>query len=180
MSSVALSKMQFETIGLSGKYKELIGDPSVGFSCMVYGKPKSGKSTMCIDFAKHLAKNHGKVLYAAIEEGFGYTTKEKLERLNAVDRNLYIGETIPDKLGMFNFVFIDSVSKGKVDNEKLNDLIKSNPKTAFIFIFHATKEGDFRGGQENAHDVDCIIEVKEGIAYGKGRFGVGGELEVFE
>jgi hypothetical protein len=29
-------------------------------------------------------------------------------------------------------------------------------------------------------DVNCIIEVKESIAYGKGRFGVGGELEVFK
>jgi KaiC/GvpD/RAD55 family RecA-like ATPase len=53
--------------------------PSVGSSCMVYGKPKSGKSTMRIDFVHHLAVNHGKVLYAAIEEGYGYTMKEKLQ-----------------------------------------------------------------------------------------------------
>jgi len=171
--------MDFETIGLEGKYKELIGDPSVGFSCMVYGKPKSGKSTMCIDFAKHLAQHHGNVLYAAIEEGYGYTMKEKLERLKALHKNLYISEIIPTKLKQFDFVFIDSVSKGKVDNDKLNELIKANPKTAFVFIFHATKEGDFRGGQENAHDVDCIIEVKDGVANGKGRFGIGGEIEVF-
>ncbi len=180
ISSVQLSEMSFDTIGLEGKYQELIGDPSVGFSCMVYGKPKSGKSTMCIDFAKHLAENHGKVLYAAIEEGYGYTMKEKLERLNAVHPNLFVSEVIPENLSQFQFVFIDSVSKGKVDNEKLNQLIQANQKTAFIFIFHATKEGDFRGGQENAHDVDCIIEVKDGIAIGKGRFGVGGSLEVFQ
>jgi hypothetical protein len=179
ISSVQLSEMQFDTIGLTGKYKDLIGDPSVGFSCMVYGKPKSGKSTMCIDFAKHLAENHGKVLYVAIEEGYGYTMKEKLERLGAVHPNLFVSENIPEDLSSFSFVFIDSVSKGKVDNEKINQLIKSHPKTAFLFIFHSTKEGDFRGGQENAHDVDCIIEVKDGVASGKGRFGVGGEISVF-
>jgi hypothetical protein len=179
ISSVELSEMHFDTIGLTGKYKDLIGDPSVGFSCMVYGKPKSGKSTMCIDFAKHLAENHGKVLYAAIEEGYGYTMKEKLERLHAIHPNLFVSEDIPEDLSIFNFVFIDSVSKGKVDNERLNQLIKFHPKTAFLFIFHATKEGDFRGGQENAHDVDCIIEVKEGDAYGRGRFGVGGEISIF-
>ena len=50
-----LLSMDFETIGLKGKYRELIGDPSVGFSAMVYGLPKSGKSTLCLDFAKHLA-----------------------------------------------------------------------------------------------------------------------------
>ena len=179
ISSVQLSNMQFDTIGLTGKYRDLIGDPSVGFSCMVYGKPKSGKSTMCIDFANHLAQHHGKVLYAAIEEGYGYTMKEKLERLGAVHPNLFVSENLPDKLSAFQFVFIDSVSKGKVDNEKINELIQAHPKTAFIFIFHSTKEGDFRGGQENAHDVDCIVEVKDGVASGKGRFGVGGEVEVF-
>jgi KaiC/GvpD/RAD55 family RecA-like ATPase len=50
---------------------------------MVFGLPKSGKSTLCIDFAKFLAEYHGKVLYVAIEEGFGYTLKEKFERLGA-------------------------------------------------------------------------------------------------
>jgi predicted ATP-dependent serine protease len=171
--------MQFDTIGLKGKYKDLIGDPSVGFSCMVYGKPKSGKSTMSIDFAHHLALHHGKVLYAAIEEGYGYTMKEKLQRLKAVHKNLFVSEDIPRNLSPFDFVFIDSVSKDKVDNNKLNELISSNPKTAFIFIFHSTKTGDFRGGQENAHDVDCLIEVADGIATGRGRFGVGGEMGVF-
>jgi len=180
ISSIELSQLEFETIGLVGKYKELIGDPSIGFSCMVYGKPKSGKSTMCIDFAKHLAKYHGKVLYCAIEEGLSYTIKEKFERLNAFDENIDISKTIPDNLSKYNFVFIDSVSKSKIDNEKLNSLIKENPKVAFIFIFHSTKQGDFRGGQENAHDVDVIVEVANGIATGKGRFGMQGSIEVFE
>ena len=79
--------MDFETIGLQGKYRELIGDPSVGFSAMVYGLPKSGKSTLCLDFAKHLAEQPGKVLYCAEEEGFGHTLKEKSYRLNASHRN---------------------------------------------------------------------------------------------
>jgi hypothetical protein len=179
ISSSDLSHMKFNTIGLKGKFNELIGDPSQGFTCMVFGKPKSGKSTLCIDFAKHLAEHHGKVLYTAIEEGYGYTLKEKVERLNAVHPNLFISETIPANVGKFDFVFIDSVSKGKIDNDMLNQLHQKNPKTAFIFIFHSTKDGDFRGGQQNAHDVDCIIEVKDGVAFGKGRFGIGGECDVF-
>ena len=36
-----------------------------------------------------------------------------------------------------------------------------------VIIFHAAKEGDFHGGQKNAHDVICIIEVKEGVTSGK-------------
>jgi KaiC/GvpD/RAD55 family RecA-like ATPase len=48
MSSQELMRMDFETIGLKGKFRELIGDPSVGFTAMVFGQPKSGKSTFMI------------------------------------------------------------------------------------------------------------------------------------
>tara|TARA_B100000795_G_scaffold99684_1_gene73304 strand:+ start:965 stop:1150 length:186 start_codon:yes stop_codon:yes gene_type:complete len=50
-------------------------------------------------------------------------------------------------------------------------------RTSFIFVFHSTKDGKFKGGNELAHEVDTIIEVENGIANGKGRFGQG-EIEV--
>ena len=179
ISSSELAGMEFETIGLQGRYRELIGDPSVGFSAMVFGLPKSGKSTLCIDFARHLAEHHGKVLYVAIEEGFGYTLKEKFERLGAIHPNLIIAEKLPDDLSPYQFVFIDSVSKAGLSSFDLTRLSKENPQTAFIFIFHTTKAGNFRGKQDFAHDVDVIIEVENGVAKANGRFGVGGKLEVF-
>ena len=40
VNSGELLKMDFQTIGLQGKYRELIGDPSVGFFAMVFGLPK--------------------------------------------------------------------------------------------------------------------------------------------
>jgi predicted ATP-dependent serine protease len=171
--------MQFETIGLQGKYRELVGDPSVGFSAMVFGLPKSGKSTLCIDLARHLAEHHGKVLYVAIEEGFGYTLKEKFERLNAIHPNLIIAEKLPEDLTLFQFVFIDSVSKAGLSTDNLTTLRKQNPKTSFIYIFHTTKEGNFRGKQDFAHDVDVIIEVENGVANANGRYGIGGQLYIF-
>lgn len=174
--STELAGMEFETISLQGKYRELIGDPSVGFSAMVYGLPKSGKSTLCIDFAKYLAQNHGKVLYCAIEEKFGYTLKEKIERLRATHPNLYVAETVPEDLSDYDFVFIDSVSRAGFDLDILRQLRQDNPKTAFIFIYHTTKEGNFRGKNENAHEVDVIIEVANGKAKGNGRFGIGSEI----
>lgn len=180
ISSSDLANMEFETIGLQGKYRKLIGDPSVGFLAMVYGLPKSGKSTLSIDFARHLAQNHGKVLYAALEEGFGYTLKEKFERLHAIHPNLIIAEKLPENLSSFDFVFIDSVSKAGMTIEQLVRLHKQFPRTAFVFIFHSTKDGNFRGGQGFAHEVDCIIDVANGVAKGNGRFGVGGEINVFE
>jgi hypothetical protein len=142
VSSGELLKMDFQTIGLKGKYLELIGDPSIGFTAMVYGLPKSGKSTMCLDFANHLASNHGKVLYCAVEEGFGYTLKEKIDRLGAQHANLYITDRVPENLSQYQFVFIDSVSKAGMDVEDIDRLRKLHPETSFIFIYHTTKEGN--------------------------------------
>ncbi len=175
--SEELAGMEFETIGLQGKFRELIGDPCVGFSAMVYGLPKSGKSTLCIDFAKYLAQHHGKVLYVAIEEGFGYTLKEKLERLRAIHPNIYVSEDIPNDLSDYDYVFIDSVSRAKLTIEDLNNLKKTNTGIAFIFVFHTTKNGQFKGQNQFAHDVDVIIEVADEKAKGNGRFGWG-EVEV--
>ncbi len=171
--STELAGMEFKTIGLQGKYRELIGDPSIGFSAMVFGLPKSGKSTLCLDFAKHLAEHHGKVLYCAIEEKFGYTLKEKLERLKAEHPRLYVAENIPEDLSGYDFVFIDSVSRANLTIDDLNQLRKDNPGVSFIFIFHTTKNGQFRGQNQFAHDVDMIVEVKEGEVKANGRFGTG-------
>lgn len=174
--SCELLQMEFETIGLKGKYKDLIGDPSVGFSAMVYGLPKSGKSTLCLDFAKYLAEHHGKVLYCAVEEGFGYTLKEKIERLNASHPNLYITDRIPADLSPYQFVFIDSVSKAGMDVSDLEELRKQYPSVSFIFIYHTTKEGRFKGVNTHAHEVDVIIEVGKGEAKATGRFNAGGVM----
>lgn len=178
VSSGELLAMDFQTIGLKGKYRELIGDPSVGFTAMVYGLPKSGKSTMCLDFANYLASQHGKVLYCAIEEGFGYTLKEKIERLKAHHSNLYITDRVPENLNDFNFVFIDSVSKAGMDVNAIDQLRKMHPDTSFIFIYHTTKEGNFKGVNEHAHEVDVIIQVDKGKATSTGRFNAGGSMEI--
>lgn len=178
VSSGELLKMNFQTIGLKGKYLELIGDPSIGFTAMVYGLPKSGKSTMCLDFANHLASNHGKVLYCAVEEGFGYTLKEKIERLRAQHSNLYITDRVPENLSDYQFVFIDSVSKAGMDVEDIDRMRKLHPETSFIFIYHTTKEGKFKGVNSHAHEVDVIIQVDKGQATSTGRFNAGGKMKI--
>ena len=118
------------------------------------------------------------MLYVAIEEGFGYTLKEKLERLRAIHPNIYVSEDIPNDLSDYDYVFIDSVSRAKLTIEDLNNLKKSNTGIAFIFVFHTTKNGQFKGQNQFAHDVDVIIEVADGKAKGNGRFGWG-EVEVW-
>jgi len=170
MSSEQLLSLEFETIGLQGRWKELIGDPSVGFSMMVFGQPKSGKSTLMLEFAQHLAENHGKTLYVAIEEGFGYTLKDKIQRVGANSNKLSFAADMPKKLDGLDFVFIDSISRGGMEIEDLIKLHEQNPRVGFIYIFHTTKDGRFRGGNHYAHEVDVIVEVAPEEVKASGRF----------
>jgi len=171
MTSQQLLSLDFETIGLQGKWRELIGDPSVGFSMMVFGQPKSGKSTLMLEFAQHLAEHHGKTLYVAIEEGFGYTLKDKIERVGATSENLSFAAEMPQSLYGLDFVFIDSISRGGLEIEDLIQLQEKYPRVGFIYIFHTTKDGRFRGGNHYAHEVDVIVEVSPEEISASGRFG---------
>lgn len=179
MSASEISRMHFKTIGLQGKYRKLIGDPEPGFAVMIYGKPKSGKSTMAIDFAKELAKGYGKTLYCALEEGFGLTLKSKIERMGAGSiPNLHFADKMPASFAGYNFAFIDSVSEIGMDPDTLKNLRAINLGTSIITVHHTTKQGNFRGSQQAAHDVDVMIEVAEGVANAKGRFGPPAEMIV--
>ena len=180
MNSMDFANMKFDTIGLQGKWLELIGDPSGNFTAMVYGKPKMGKSYLCIDFAGYLARNHGKVLYVAKEEGLDYTLQMKLNDKHVKHPNLYVASLLPDDLSLYNFIFIDSVNRLGLKPEDLNRLRAANPSRSFIFIFQSTKEGKFRGENSFQHDVDVVIEVPEkGKAVQMGRFNQGGEIAIF-
>jgi hypothetical protein len=98
MNSMDFVNMEFETLGFTGKWLELIGDPSSNFTAMVFGKPKMGKSYLCVDFAGYLARNHGKVLYVAKEEGLDYTLQQKLNDKNVKHPNLFVASILPDDL----------------------------------------------------------------------------------
>ncbi|MCK6639653.1 MAG: hypothetical protein L6Q81_06165 [Bacteroidia bacterium] len=62
LCSTEFTQLEFKTLGFMDKWFDLIGDPAPGFTAMVFGKPKMGKSYLCVDVAGYLARNFGKVL----------------------------------------------------------------------------------------------------------------------
>lgn len=181
MNSMDFANMEFDTLGFKGKWLELIGDPSSNFTAMVFGKPKMGKSYLCVDFAGYLARHHGKVLYVAKEEGLDYTLQQKLNDKNVKHPNLFVASILPDDLSPYNFIFLDSVTKLRLEPEDLTKLKTTNPTKSFLFIFQSTKDGNFRGANSFQHDVDVVIEVPEkGKAIQMGRFNQGGEISIFD
>lgn len=179
ISAQELVDKKFRTIGLRGKFRTLIGDPEPGFSGMIHGKPKQGKSTVAIEFAKDLT-HLGKVLYVAIEEGAGFTLQDKVIRNNANVPGLDFASKLPQFLDAYKYVFIDSVSDARMNEGEFGGLIKIyKPKEiSIIGVFHATKDGKFRGGQTFAHDVDVLIRVEDGKAYAQGRYAPSNEINI--
>lgn len=180
MNSMDFANMQFNTIGLQGKFRKLIGDPSPNFTVQIFGKPKMGKSYLSIDFAGHLARYHGKVLYVAVEEGLDFTLQKKLNEKDVKHPNLFVASVLPREITTYDFIFLDSVNKLGLNPEDLIELKKKYPTKSFVFIFQTTKEGSFRGSNIFQHDVDVVVEVPtKGRAIGMGRFSQGGEIEIF-
>jgi DNA adenine methylase len=180
MSSVDFAKEEFSTIGFKDKWLDFIGDPAPGFTAMVFGPPKMGKSYLCVDFAGYLARNHGKVLYVSKEEKLDATLQKKLTDKDVAHPNLFVSDFLPEDLSPYDFIILDSVNKLGLSAKDLENLKVDNKGKSFVFIFQTTKEGKFRGTNEFQHDVDVVIEVPEpGKAVQFGRFNQGGELSVF-
>jgi len=182
MNSIDFCNQKFDAIGFRGRFLRLIGDPSRGFSVMVFGRPKYGKSILCADFAGYLARNHGRVLYIAKEEGLDRTLKDKLNQPDVKHANLDVTADLnPADLQPYDFVFLDSVNTLKLSTADLQRLKEMYPGKSFVYVFQTNKSGNFRGAQEFQHFVDAVIEVPEkGHAVQNGRFNQGGELKIFE
>lgn len=181
MCSTEFADMKFDSIGFEGKWRELIGDPCKGFTAMIYGKPKMGKSYLAVDFAGYLARNHGKVLYVAREEKLDATLQKKINDKNVTHVNLFVTDSLPEDLTPYNFIFLDSVNKLGLAPKALEELKSKYPGKCFIYVFQTTKMGAFRGKNEFQHDVDVVIEIPEkGKAIQFGRFNQGGEINIFD
>lgn len=98
LKSTDFANLQFNTIGFKDKWLSFIGDPAPGFTAMVFGMPKMGKSYLCVDFAGYLARNHGRVLYVAKEEKLDKTLQDKLNDKNVAHDNLDIADALPKDL----------------------------------------------------------------------------------
>lgn len=180
ISSIEFENLPIETLGLFGKWYDLIGDATPGFIVMIFGKPKLGKTYLAIDLAGFLAFYFGPVLYVTKEEGFSGTFQQKIIEQEAAHPELYIANQIPEDLNPYEFVFFDSATKLNLVPEDIAWYKQLYPGKTFVYVFQATKDGNFRGSQEFEHDVDVIIEVYElGKARQYGRFNQGAEMEIF-
>ena len=184
MSARDLETFEYPKYDFTGRWQQFFGDPSINCHYMVFGLPKSGKSTFCMHFAKYLADNHGSVLYVASEEGFSQTLKNKMMNFGLTSDNMHFSnyreaEPIMDIASEYDFMFIDSVNFINISPEQIREMKHKNRNLSLITIQQATKDGDFRGSQEYAHDSDSIVKISDGIATQQGRFQEMSQMMVF-
>lgn len=175
------------TYKFSEPYSSFIGNPTENFSAIVYGLPKSGKSNFSIQLASYLARNFGKVLYVASEEGIrSQTLIDKVKYNLADNREIFFSGTRDVvevkkqiKENDYKFIFFDSLNALHITNDQLQDIKSENKEKAFISVLQSTKDGAFKGSQEFAHNCDVVIKVDSGIASQVGRFNAPSELRIF-
>lgn len=173
VSSMDMKMQKGRRLNFQGEWQHFFGQPSILFHLVIHGLPGEGKSTFAIMLAKYLADNFGRVLYISAEERKDETLIMKLDRLQA--RSKYLDFPEPDvlkfeeikeryKQGVFNFIFIDSLTYLYIDTDRLRELKEIFKDAAFITICMSTKDGKMRGSQEIVHDADIVVHVQNGIA----------------
>lgn len=177
-----------------------------GSISLIAGQPGIGKSTLLLQVAANLAKNHP-VLYISGEES-AHQIGLRAKRLGVENSQLDLAtSTSSDDIAAtiagrkYAIVFVDSIqtiamnsvtsaagSVSQITNS--THLIMNAAKqsdTAVVLVGHVTKEGSIAGPKVLEHVVDVVLNL-EGDRYGgfkllrsvKNRFGSTNEAGIFE
>jgi len=195
------------TTGVSDLDEVLGGGIVPGSVTLLAGQPGIGKSTLLLQLAAYVARDHA-VLYISGEESahqvalratrLGADSTETLDFAASTSAN-DIAATIQD--AKYGLVILDSIQTMSVDEmtsapgtvsqitNSSNVLIRAakSAGSAVVLVGHVTKEGSIAGPKVLEHLVDVVLQF-EGDRYGgfkvvraaKNRFGSTSEAAIFE
>ena len=152
-----------------------------GSLVLIGGSPGIGKSTLLLKIGSNLAKDGKKTLYVSGEESQSQI-KMRADRLNAVDKNLYLLTEI-----CLEDIMLE-VQKSDYKVLVIDSIQTLYSQNICVFIIgHITKEGSIAGPRVLEHMVDVVLYF-EGDASRelrilrgfKNRFGSTSEVGIFE
>jgi|GEM_PF-2403504 len=183
---------------LSERYEALFGRVPERSVYLAHGPAGHGKSTLALAFGQEIARQEAKkgkrVLYINSEQPSdrgGWT--DRAERVDANGETLVVVDTRDPsdidglvRTGEYSFVFIDSVNRLDVRNNRelvqfLNALFIAHPTVSFFLIAHETKQGRYKGPSDLAHDAEIVVRVEKAIATTeKNHFGPHNSIRIFD
>lgn len=186
---------------------EVLGGGLVaGSVSLLAGQPGIGKSTILLQIAYNIAKNHN-ILYVSGEESASQVGL-RAKRLGTEHKRLQLGvSTVANDIaatiaaGEYDVAIVDSIqaialneiasAAGTVsqitNSTQLLTAAAKTSNTALILVGHVTKEGSIAGPKVLEHVVDVVLQL-EGDRYGgfkilrgvKNRYGSTNEAGIFE
>jgi hypothetical protein len=177
-----IEESKIDTYPFVDGWKVLLGEPDVRFSALIRGEAKSGKSTYCAKFAQ-MTSCFGRVLYVSAEE--------RIKSKTLQNRLKYCGVTSPKvrfvhtkyiaeidaivRTGGFRFVIIDSVQHVNMSYEDFEAMRQKykRRKISWHLVMQMGVPID-----KWKHEVDILVNIKDGYAYAHGRYSKSDRMEV--
>ena len=172
-----------EVYPFENDWNKLLGEPDIRFSTLIRGKAKSGKSTFSMKMAQYCAQHFGRVLYVSAEERINSRTlQNRLETCEVTSPRVRVVHTkhIEDidrlvRTGGFRFVIIDSVQHVAMSYDEFENLRQKYKRRKLSWHLIMQKGVSITKWE---HEVDVLIDVREGYAYAHGRYGKADRMQV--
>ena len=179
-----ITERNVETYPFTGDWQKILGEPDIRFSTLIRGEAKSGKSTYCAKFAQYVSQ-FGRVLYISAEERINSKTLQNRIKLCSVtsEKVRFVHtKRLEDiykliQTGGYRFVILDSIQHIQMSLQDFEDL-RHHYKRRKI-SFHIVMQMGVNITQWK-HEVDVLIEVKQGRAQVHGRYNAANSIQVFK
>lgn len=179
-----ISEANVEVYPFMGDWKKLLGEPDIRFSTLIRGEAKSGKSTYAAKFAQYISQ-FGRVLYVSAEERLkSKTLQQRLNHCGVTSEKIrFVHEKDVKNIeqlvknGGYRFVIIDSVQHVQMSYNDFEDMRFKFKKRKLSWHLIMQMGVDITKWK---HEVDVLIEVKQGFAQAHGRYNAANRIQVLQ
>lgn len=183
VSPVQITERTVETYPFTDEWKLLFDEPDIRFSTLIRGEAKSGKSTYAARFAQYCSR-FGRVLYVSAEERLNSKTLQNRLKLCEVTspKVRFIHTKCIDTIekvirtGGFRFVIIDSIQHVQMTYDEF-EAMRTKFKRRKLSWHLIMQMG--QNITKWKHEVDVLVEVREGRAFVKGRYSKAAGIQLF-
>lgn len=182
MSMKRLATKRYKLLGFTGAFADSFGQPQAGSRWLILGKPKQGKTELCIQLFKYMIQ-FGKAAYYSREQGDSRSLqmaaiRNELDKLPKTKAILLHGGTYEElvvflaKSKTIKTVVIDSIDYLALTVEQVKYLDDTFKDKTLIFIsWSQGKNPKTAAGKALLYIVSIIMDVENYVASPRSRYG---------